>query len=288
MRTRLGLVLLLSSLAACGGGDDAAIFPDAERGPDAEPAIDAEIPDAEPEPDAMVTADLSCADDPQPIDAPDPIVINGLAQSASLSGAADLVGATLEAYRIGNPTAVASDISDADGLFTLTVANAGLVPVDGYVKGTAATYLDSYLYPPFPLSASTPETPTLFVTNDTLNLLAFVSGATQRADHGVLGILVLDCAGNPAQGAVVTISPTQAADPPTKIVYMGDNMVPDTNLTSTGMLGLAFVFNAPEGDVVVDASVGGVSLDEHTIDVRIGAGFPAITQTAVAPGPITP
>jgi hypothetical protein len=278
--------LLLCLLAACGGGDDAA-SPDAARTPDAEPDVipDAEVHDAEPMPDAMVTANLDCADTAQPATAPDPIVINGRAQVISTGGMDDLQGATLEGYRTGNGTPVATDTSDVDGLFTLSVANGALVPVDGYVKGTATGHLDSYLYPPFPLAASTPETPTAFITPSTLGLLGFVSGTTQSSSLGLVGLLVIDCAGDPVAGATVSVAPTDAS---TKIVYAGANGIPDTALTSTSVTGLAFVFNVPTGPVVVDASVGGESLDEHTIEVRIGAGATAITQTAVAPGPITP
>ncbi len=285
MRLSLAAVVVLgASLAAC-GGDDGASVPDAEVA-DGPPAPDAEVPDAEPAPDAMVAADLTCADDPLPTTGADPIVITGHAQSGSTNGVADLQGAVAEAYRVGSLILEDTDTSDAAGVFTLTINNDALTPVDGYVKGTATTYLDSYLYPPFPLATNTDQAPLLFITNDTLNLLGFVSGASQNSSHGFLGLLVVDCAGNPVQGATVTISPVATAAT-TKIVYVGDNNLPDTALTSTGANGVAFVFNAPQGEVVVDASVGGDSLREHTITVRVGAGFPAVTSTAIAPGPIT-
>lgn len=278
----LGLSTLLF-LAACGGGDDGAgVVPDAPRAPDAEVPADSEIvADAEPAPDATITADLGCADDPLPTTGTDPIVITGHAGSASISGMADLQGATIEAFATGNVTALDSDTSDVNGDFSLTIANAALTPVNGYVKGVNTGYLDSYLYPPFPLAADTDQAPLLFITQTTMGQLGFVSGTTQSASLGFVGVLVLDCAGNPVENATVTVSPTDAS---TKVVYVGTNNIPDAAATHTAGNGLAFVFNAPTSDLTVDASAGGNSLREHVITARAGA----VTSTAVGAGPVAP
>lgn len=285
---RLALTLLLAPIAACGGDDGGGIVPDAEIA-DGPAAPDAEVPDAEPTapPDAAPPADLACANDPLPTTASDPIIISGNAYTASTAGQAALQGAIAEAFQVGSATVLASDTSDVDGLYTLTIPNSGMAPIDGYVKGTfspAGTYKDTYLYPPFPLAADTDQAPLLFITPSTMNLLGFVSGTSQSTSHGFFGVLVIDCAGNPVAGATVSVSPSSStAGAVTKIVYVGDNNIPDQALTSTGANGLAFVFNVPTGDVVVDAMTDGGSLREHTVTSTADA----ITTTAVAPGPIT-
>ncbi len=267
---------ILSLTAAACGGDDAPAGIDAAAH-DAE-VPDAEVPDAEM-PDAMPPADLSCADTEQPTTGSNPIVIDGVASSAGIDGVTALEGVTAEAFEGINPVALATDTSDATGAYALTIANPAEMPVNGYIKGHASqkAFRDTYLYPPFPLTADTDQAPLLFISDETFGFFPIVLGFSQEDANGLIGVLVLDCAGNPVAGATVTSTPAGT------VVYT-DGTTPAPNATSTDASGIAFVFNVTAGDVLVDATVDGMSLDEHTVNARART----ITSTALAPGPITP
>jgi hypothetical protein len=255
MSSRLLLVIVL---AGCDGGG---------AGPDAEP-----VPDATP-------PDLACNGDALPTTGTDPIVINGHAYASTPLGQDDLEGAIIEAFQVAGGGALYLDGSDAGGLFTLTIANAAMVPLDGYLRARSSGQLDTYLYPPAPLAVDPPEAPLMFTTEDTLGQLAVTAGVGQSPTLGFFGVLVQDCAGLPVMGATVTVSPTSTS-PQTLVTYVAPNNYPDTVATTTRANGLAYVFNVPTGDVVVDAEVGGTPLREHTVLSRAGV----VTTTAVGPG----
>jgi len=241
-------------------------------------------PDAEPMPDAT-PPDLGCEGAAVPTTAPDPIVINGQAYASSPLGQADLEGALIEAFQASGGGALFLDSSDADGLYTLTVTNAAMVPLDGYLRGRAAGFVDTYLYPPFPLAQDTDDAPLMFATEDTLGQLAFTSGVNQSPSLGLFGVLVQDCVSNPVTGATVTVSPV-STDPSfeTTVVYVAEGNFPDIAATATRDIGVAFVFNVPLGATVVDAELNGTSFLEHAVTSRADV----VTTTAVAPGPGIP
>lgn len=255
--------LLFVALAACGG--------------------DPARPDAM-QPDAAPPPELGCLGAAFPTTAADPIVIPGHAYVASPLGQDDLAGARVEAYDTSGGGALFITTSDDAGLWTLTVDNADMTPLDGYLRGTADGYLDTYVYPHVPLAADSQEVPLLFVTDSTLGQIAFSSGINQSPSLGFLGVLVQDCVALPIPEATVTVSPTSTApDFPTQVVYVTPNNFPDPAAEATRANGLAYVFNVPVGAVTVDAEIDGTSLLEHDVTIRASSGV--ITTTAVAPGP---
>lgn len=238
-------------------------------------------PDATPPPDAAPPPDLSCVGAPLPTTATDPLVITGQAFEASPLGQTALEGAVIEAFPTGGGAALFRANSGATGDFTLTIANAAMTPVDGYLRGTAPSFLDIYLYPPAPLAIDNDDALMLFVTESTLGQIAFSAGVNHSPALGFLGVLVQDCVGNPIPDAIVTVTPT-SAEPATRVIYVTPNNFPDPDATATRANGLAYVFNVPLGTVTVDAEIDGVSLREHAVPVRADA----INTTAVAAGPI--
>ena len=276
----------LSLAAACGGDDDGAsadAAPDANRQPDAAPHIDAAPPtDARP-------ADVSCVNDALPTEAPDPVTVDGNVFTIDMLEPAPVQNAQVEAHAAADDPmdpALDMDNTDADGLFSITAATGG-VPSDAYLYATKNGFLPTRLYPPLPVASDIPMAPIPLVTNDLLSTLGlFTGGIDQDRLKGVMLLIVADCADQPAAGATVSLSPGGG-----DIIYASAMGLPDTDRTTTSDSGLVFVFNAPTGDVTVDAEVGGESLYEHVVHV-VGSedtGDPAdpydgeITATAIQP-----
>jgi hypothetical protein len=216
---------------------------------------------------AGTSADLGCLGDPLPGTVNASIVISG---TVTAVGAGLLAGATVEGHLRANDNQLDSDTTLADGVFTLTL-DTGTTPLDAYLSLTATTYVDTFVYPPVPFIADV--NPPLFMVTDTqLDAAALAGGVTRDADTGVAYVLVIDCNGDPIEGATITTLP--AGD----LLYTA-NGIPSAAATSTDADGRAIVFNLPADDLTVDAEVGGTSLREHILQLRADA----VTVTAVMP-----
>lgn len=242
------------ALGACGGGttggDDDPTGDGGGSG-DAPPGID-----AVPGPDAQPT-----------------LTVSGQAQTVSGTSTVALAGATIEAYGPGGGAPLATTTSAGDGAYALTLTTNG-APIDGYLKGTSATRLDTYLYPPRPLASDQANASMLIITQQTLELLHSLSGASQMANKGFLGVVVLDENSQPAEGATVTVSPMGTAT-----IRYTNNGIPDANRTSTGAGATVYILNAELGQVTIDAQRGTTDFFAHAVEVRAGV----VTTTAVQP-----
>jgi hypothetical protein len=287
LRHSLALIPALA-LAACGGGSSGDDGDDANT-IDAARTIDSNnAPDGTPAPDAQPGA-WDCIGDPFPTTAAsDPITINGVTNEINQNGQVALGGVTVEAFDNGD-NSLGSTTSDATtAAYTLSVATGG-DPVDGYLEGstTATGYKQlTYVYPPQPLANDQASVPVLMVSNTTWAFLPLLSdGATQSNTNGLVGVLVVDCLGNPVSGASVTVPGAQA------IRYVAGTGIGDHTVTTTDASGIALAFDVPPGNVQVDATTTDHAFYEHTILVRGGvaggSGHGVITTTVVAPGPIT-
>jgi hypothetical protein len=234
----LTALVLGSGLAACGGDDDGGDGPDI----DAPPA------------NQMVT-------------------VSGIAQTVMGTSQVPLEGATIEAYRRGNATALATTTSGADGTYSVTIETGG-VGVDGYLKGTSATRLDTYLYPPRPLTEDRMDATMLIVNQQTLGLLGTLGGADQDPAKGFIGLIVQDGNGTGIAGAVVTIDPLGDAT----IIY-AVNGLPNANAEMTDASGTVFIANTNVGEIEVDATAGSMQFHEHSVEARAGV----ITTTLLDP-----
>jgi hypothetical protein len=201
------------------------------------------------------------------------LTVSGEAQTVMGTSTVGLAGATIEAYRNGTATPLGTATSGSDGAYSITLTTDGTA-IDGYLKGTSATRLDTYLYPPKPLTGDRMNATMLLVTQSTLGLLGTLGGVSQDSAKGFLGVLVLDASGTAVAGATVTISPMGTA----RIIY-AVNSLPNQNATMTDSSGTVFIANTDVGNLMVDASGGGVDYYEHPVNARAGV----ITTTAMEP-----
>lgn len=216
---------------------------------------------------------FGCLGDPLPSTAPAMITVGGKSVTVGLNGQSPLGNVTIEVFQGTSTTPITSTTSNAMGDYSVNLTTGG-TPLDGYLKGTIATYKDTYVYPPYPLAADVDNAAALLITQSTFNLLQGLSGAqSQNAANGFIGVLVTDCDQNPVAGATVTSNP-----PGTDVKY-NQGGIPAAAATSTDTDGLAYIFNVPAGMVTVDAVAQGNSLREHAINARANV----ITTTIVAP-----
>jgi hypothetical protein len=258
-------VALISVIAACSGGSSG--------------ASGSPTPTATPSGTATPTGTATpgpytCLGVALPTTATDPVSIAGIASAAGLSGTTPVSGAAINVYRTGNATSLGNATTIASGAFTISVATGG-TPLDGYLKGTAATYLDTYLYTDAPIAKNLAAAPVFFLTQSTFNLLAGAAGVTQTAGKGWIGVEVLDCTGTPVAGATVTSNPAGT------VKYLAGT-APSSSATMTDVSGQAFIFNAGPGTVTISATAAGHTLRSHDVNVIANV----ITTAAIAPGPL--
>lgn len=267
----LALSWLLILAAACGDNDEGG----GGAAADAAAGIDASggVPDAAGEPDAM-PADLSCLGAPLPTEAMNPVTVAGSVFTVDAGGQSPVEGAVVQIRRSSNDRVLDTNGptgTPADGSFSLT-ANTRGVPLEAYLRARAEGFITTRLYPPIPFSADVASVPLPIFNPVIINFLA----PDQEPDNGLLLVIVVDCSGNPIQGATVSSTPEAG-----QVLYASDTGLPDDQATSTASSGLAFLINVPAGAVTVSASASGETLLEH--DVTSVAG--EITTTVVVPGP---
>ncbi len=216
-------------------------------------------------------AGFECVGAPLPTTAPAMVLLGGTTTTAGLSGQMPLATVSIELFEGTSTTPAKTATSDAQGLYSVMVATSG-APVDGYVHGTKATYIDSYLYPPAPIAADVSNAKLLLITAGTFNLLQTFASVTQTAGNGFMGIVVNDCNGMPVTGATVSTVPAGTVRYNSGGIPSNTSMVTDTD-------GVAYVFNVPAGDVTVQASAGGNTLRAHVVNARADV----LTTTVVQP-----
>jgi hypothetical protein len=200
---------------------------------------------------------LDCLGEPLPETVPDNVVLSGLVTTWSN---VIIDGAEVEALAVSDDGLLSDDTSALNGSYELTVPTGG-APLDAYLRVSAEGSVDSYVYPPMPFVAD--DEPDLsLITADLRAGVADEAGVSLEADKGLLYVLVLDCNGDPVEGATVT------TNPPGEQLSYTEGFVPSPDRTSTDGSGAAYIFNLPPGDVEVHATVDGYALREHTIEVR--------------------
>ena len=255
MKATLFISLGLGFLAACGSSGGSK-NPDAPGGTTDGPGgtVDA--------PGMLVDAPGMMADAPP---APAMITISGTATARSTGGATPVSGATIAAYKTSNETTpVATTTTDAQGNFSLTISTGGIA-LDGYLKATANTYVDTYLYPPAPLTADFSMAAVNMLTSNTYSFLQLLCGANQTAQQGTIAAEVVDATGTVVQGATVSSNPAAGT-----YCYDGANGLPDKMATGTGADGVGFMFSV-SGNEAVTAAKTGATFKTHTVTARAGA-----------------
>jgi len=218
-------------------------------------------------------AALGCLGAQLPHTAPQTINVGGVVDGYNGATMEIVGGASVQIFK--GMTSAGMTTSAADGKYSFIGLMTGGTPVDGFIHATATNYIDTYVYPPYPIAMDTNNATVLMLSPGTMSLLAMFSlpmGDSQMAGNAFIGAIVLDCNNEPIVGATVT------TNPPGEVHYNLGGF-PSKTATSTGDDGLAYIFNVPPGSVVVDADIGGQSLREHSIDARKDV----VTTTIVAP-----
>jgi hypothetical protein len=270
------IVTLLSGLALGCGSDDGADTTDAAVA-DASPPDATVPPDSAPPPDAR-QPNLTCLGDPLPEVAAATVTISGSAFTVGQSGMSAVEGATIEGFKVIEDDAdelLDSDTSSASGAYSLTAAT-DEEPLDAYVRATHASYLDTYLYPPVPVTEDLTGGAIIMLDAGTPGLLGFLLGYSGDNALGFGIAVVLDCDGQGVHGAVVT------TDPPSGNVGYNLGGLPDGSATATDADGVAYLQSVPvEGPVEIKASYGTMEL--RTVTIQFSPVSEAVYSTAIIP-----
>lgn len=276
-RLAYGSLSFLFLLAACGDDDgnggnvaDAAVIDASGDEADASTTPDAAVADAMPTPDAQ-PSNLDCAGDPLPDTAPMTLTVSGVVQNVLGNGVA---GATVEARRTADDALIdTSGPTAMNGAYTLTEDDTGQVPLEAYLVATHDQNRTTYIYPPVPLASDQADVPVIMLDSFFYDLLLDAADPPQNPDNGVVTLVVVDCDGNPVEGAVVTSSTSS------QVVYGDDTMFPNDSYSATSPSGIAYIYNVPPTETEVGASVSGVDLRAHTVGSVPGA----VVTTAIIP-----
>ncbi len=266
---RAVLSVALLSLAAC-GDDGGSAKPDAPI-IHLDAAIDA-VPDAPPAPDAR-TYDFSCLNNTAPTTADATITVSGTASTLSGMAMNPADNVTLEARLVSTDAVLDSDgPTSATGAWSLGPVP-GVTPVDAYIRATrsgSGNERTTLLYTPQPLRTSQTMVPVLLISDTQLNALT-MGALTQEANKGFFGVIVMDCAGTPIDGASLSVKQGGTE--------VGTSF--DVGQFASQLAGNWFVFNVPVSDnTVVNASYNGMSFRAHSVK----SAAQTTTTTIVRPG----
>jgi len=254
MRTLLALVC--AAVIGCGddgGGNHSTIDANNSHGPDAK-----EFRDAPPTNNATV-------------------MISGQVSERSQSGAVLVPGVTINAYRNADEnTPIATTTSDAQGNYTLIVQTMG-ESIDGFLKATKQGYLETYLYPPYPIAMDFNMASVIMVTQSTYDALSNITNSDQAAGKGLIGLVVTDGT-NPVAGATVSCDPP-AGTPPRYNAMVGTLVLPTETAQATFSDGIAYLFNVEPGHVMVSATKTGTTFASHGLK----AWPDQLTTTVIVP-----
>jgi len=194
------------------------------------------------------------------------ITISGTAASKGLSGSMNESGVVIAAYKNSDEnTVVAMTTTDASGNYSLTVPTDG-VALDGYLKATKSGFIETYLYPPAPLTADFGSASINMITSGNRDLAYNITGVSQGMDVAFIALIVSDGT-NGIAGATIT------TDPATTYRYNGTNGLPapisgNNASTSTQADGIAYALNVPPGEITLNATKSGLTFKSHAVKAR--------------------
>ena len=194
----------------------------------------------------------------------------------------DVSGALIEARLRVDNSVVVSQMTPADGTFSIKLTTNGQ-PWDGYVKITKdadTTVVPLYVYPAAPLRADITNATVPLLRKTDRDVFTNVAMVTPMAGKSMLFAVVQDCAQSAVEGATVQITPA-----PERIVYFtaaGGAVIPNPSATDTATDGVAVGFNASgdaKGNATVSATWMGTSFRSNTV----GAWPDSLVVVFVAP-----
>jgi hypothetical protein len=205
------------------------------------------------------------------------VTVSGRATAPSTSGSMPLTGVVITAYRNANEsTPLATTTTDGNGDYTITIQTMG-ESIDGFLKATRTGYLDTYLYPPFPLTMDYNNASILMVTQGVYETLGTLAQGNQQAGNGLVGLVVTDGTAPVADAVVTSTPPTPGLTKYNGLV--GSVVLPSATATSTYTDGVAYLFNVSPGQVTVSATHPTLTLASHGLKVRPDV----LTTTVIVP-----
>jgi len=203
------------------------------------------------------------------------LVVSGKVTKAGFTRT-PLAGIQLELLR-GDGGVLATTTSDDAGLYRLTF-DAGCERVEGEVRAThpqsdAGFYL-SYAVPPAPWTRDRSELEMVLFDLSTSQLAAAIAGVTVVDGTAVLALKVVDCAGNPVAGAVVSTAGSVGT-----VRYVTVSGLPSTTASATSAVGDVIIFNVPGSNVEVIATVDGGTIGQRVVPLHPGS----VSGTSLAP-----
>jgi hypothetical protein len=234
MQSSRAVLLLSLSFSAC------AVEPD---------DLSSETFAGDPVVDPLVGYDFTCVGKPLPDRAAEVVMLSGFTNDSYTGGGLGDVAVELFGRQHGDLLdATASDDGGVLG-FELATSKA---PIDLYARMTRPGHVDSYLYRSRPLTADAHNVFFPVLPPAWREELAGHAGVTLDPTTGIVGVIVVDCAGARVAGAEVTF------DPPADAVAYWDPTFTNAAATRTTLNGHAWGFNVPAGPVRATVTIGHV------------------------------
>ncbi len=198
------------------------------------------------------------------------ITVSGTVSGLTTTSFAAVAGATVVADGSGGAV-LATTTSASDGTFSLVVplTNGKFA---GHLHATAMSLLDTYAYPPVPLTASTANFFILMWSSALITNIATACGTIQDTTHGLITASVFEGT-TPVAGATVSSNPSGQ-----KTCYDDATKRPSGTATSTATDGFAYVFDATPAAASVTAQKAGLTFTAVPITVVAGA----VIETLIA------
>jgi hypothetical protein len=205
------------------------------------------------------------------------ITVTGTAVTLSTMGSMPAAGVLVEAFdNADENTAVTNAMTDASGNYTLTITTNGK-PLDGFIKATKSGLVDTYLYPPFALTANFSGASLNMVDSGTFSILkTTLCHGTDDSAKGTIAVLVTTdpsmASAKAVAGAMVSSSPGAAT------TCYNKNGFPNSSVNMTDTDGIGYLLNVT-GNATVSATASGQSFTSHSVNSRAGA----LTTTLLIP-----
>ena len=193
-----------------------------------------------------------------------------------------VAGASVEFIERHSGRLLASTLSDAAGLYTVTIETGGK-PVDVYVRATKEGRVTTLVFPPDPLTADLAPCEPFAGTRECIliaslapaaaDVMAGFAGVTRDPARGEALVIASDCTskGAPVMGATLAIAPKAE-----QVVYTAGPF-PAPLTAATDASGRAFGFNIKPGMATIRATYP--NGDTGVSQVRVEAGAITIAST---------
>ncbi len=226
-------------------------------------------PDASTDGDGEPTGPLACAGKAPPQTAPATIQLSGTAVSLDTRGVANV----RVSFANDAGSSQMGGTTDAQGRFSIDVATGGNA-INGYLLAEGGgPYYPTYFYSAVPFSADQGGLTMLRMGQTEIRLMNNGTALRHDEDNVLVAGVVLDCDGNPLEGAVVTATPTAG-----QVAYTRGTTL-DPTATGTASDGVFMITDVVTGTTTVTATYQGTQLRAIEFDGQRRS----IVSTAIVP-----